>query len=127
MRGFGAMNPGNGKTKYAVTHTCGHSRTVAMFEGEKNQWIKDLESSDCPTCWLAKQPPTFHLRTSPVGLAIDVSRGFPLRDTLRLRGYRFARPHWRIWFRRESDRAAEVRWLRSQGAQEAGTKEVGAA
>jgi hypothetical protein len=121
------MNPGTGKTKYEVTHKCGHSRIVGRFEGEENQWIANLEATDCPKCWLAKQPSTFHLRTSPVGLAIDVSRGFPLRDNLRLRGYRFARPHWRIWFKRESDRAAEVRWLLSQGAHESRAEEAGAA
>lgn len=29
-----------------------------------------------------------------------------------------ARPHWSVWFKRESNRAAEVRWLLTQGAEE---------
>jgi hypothetical protein len=121
-------NPRFGKIKYSINHKCGHTRMVPMFEGKSvDTWTADLEATDCPKCWLAKQPPTFHLRTSPVGLAIDVSRGFTLRENLRLRGYRFSRPHWRIWFKRESDRAAEVRWLLSQGAQESRAEEAGAA
>jgi hypothetical protein len=92
-----------------------------MYAGKSvDTWVADLEATDCPTCWLKKQPPTFHLRTSPLGLAIDVSRGYPLRETLKARGYWFQRPMWRIWFKHESDRQGEVLWLRSQGAQEAG-------
>jgi len=114
-------NPLFGKTKHSVKHKCGHSRMVPMFDGNSvDTWMANLEATDCPACWLAKQPPFFLLRTAQSGqLAIDISRGYPLRENLRARGYRFQRPLWRIWFSREADRQGEVLWLRANGVQAA--------
>ena len=113
-------NPLLGQTKVPVVHQCGHSRMVSLFEGKSVETrIADLQGTDCPTCWLAKQPPTFCLRTAQSGrLAIDISRGYPIREHLRARGYRFQRPMWRIWFSREAERQEEILWLRANGVQE---------
>jgi hypothetical protein len=110
---------GNGKTPWRVTYACGHSETVALYAGNAaGQWLTQLESNDCSACWLKKQPPVFSLRMSAAkGPAIDVSRGYPIREELKQRGYYFKRPSWMKWFRNEAEREQELAWARSCGYQ----------
>ena len=43
--------------KYDITHTCGHSRTVALYGklNERERKIEWMASQDCPSCWAAKK------------------------------------------------------------------------
>lgn len=46
--------------KYSITHTCGHTETVALFgpEKDRSRRIATLESRDCPACYKASQNET---------------------------------------------------------------------
>ena len=110
------MNRGNDRTKHRVTHQCGHERTVSVFEGKSlEQWVSKLEATDCPSCWLKKQPVVFSSRISTRGPAIDVFGGFPIREELKARGYSFRRPCWTKWFETELERDQELDWVRESG------------
>ena len=104
------------RSKHLVTHKCGHSQNFTVFEADKEVWLSDLAESDCSSCWLKKQPPSFSLRTSAtLGPAIDVMMGYPIREELKARGYRFQRPRWMKWFHTEAEREEELLWARERG------------
>jgi len=111
------MNSSGGQIRVNITHACGHTRRPAAYPGASfEDWKRKLEQSDCPDCWLKKQPPTFTLRTRQQGgYAIDVSRGYPIKGVLSGRGYFFQRPRWIKHFETEAQREDEIRWIREQG------------
>lgn len=107
----------SGKIKQTVMHECGHQCSVAMFEHlSMEAWLANLAATDCPKCWLKKQPPTFVGRTVQSGLfAVDVMRGYPIRQELQERGYGFQGPRLVKWFRIESEREQESAWAGGHG------------
>jgi hypothetical protein len=111
------MGVSGGQIRVDITHACGHKETPTVYPGASlNGWKRKLEETDCPTCWLKKQPPKFSLRTRQQGgYAIDVSRGYPIKDVLGDRGYFFQRPRWIKHFVTEAQREHEIVWIREQG------------
>lgn len=96
-----------------VKKRCGHSQKMPIWgSGEgRDKWLAKLEASDCKVCWLKSKATKFLVLASRV----EVSNGYPIRDLLKDRGYRFQARMWRKRFGSPKEAAAELDWIVASG------------
>jgi len=92
-----------------VLFACGHERQINVRWSETSgaKYVEKLQNSKCQQCWTDEQVTTFLADKGSVLVAF----GYPIRDLLRERGYRFRGKFWR----KKGGAEAELSWAVSQG------------
>jgi len=100
--------------KHEVPYRCGHTgtRIIKGDESAQKKWLDTLAAQDCPMCWLKAQPVEF---SGDRNNRVTVHRGYPIKEELKARGYRWQRPLWSIKFRSSEGVASELVWAANQG------------
>ena len=92
-----------------VLFACGHQRQVNVRWAETSgkKYVEKLQAGKCSQCWTDEKVTTFFTEKETVLVAF----GYPIRDLLRERGYRFRGKLWR----KKGGVESELAWATRQG------------